>query len=118
MNQITINGLKRISKAAAIRRFNEGKPFIMCPVKIGPGGMWGMGCYISSDSIQERKERASWYGPNGKLPNQFLWKGDTNTTGWFLLYREWTFYNASKEAGTYAAYYVEIDVANSDTPNG
>ena len=36
MNQITVDGWKRISKKAARKLYNEGKTIRLCPVKIHP----------------------------------------------------------------------------------
>lgn len=47
MNNYTINGYKRISKAAARKVYNAGGEIYMCPVKLAPGGFWRPECSAS-----------------------------------------------------------------------
>ena len=47
MKQISLNGYSRITKHAAERLYKIGQPVLFCPVKMRPGGMWGIGCIIT-----------------------------------------------------------------------
>jgi hypothetical protein len=47
MRNITANGYKRITKRTAERLYNAGRPVLFCPVKLIPGGPWGIGCTIT-----------------------------------------------------------------------
>jgi hypothetical protein len=46
MRNITANGYKRITKRTAERLYNAGQPVLFCPVKLIPGGPWGIGCVV------------------------------------------------------------------------
>lgn len=49
MNQISINGYKRITKKAAERLYKAGEPVLFCPVNLIPGGPWRIGCTITKE---------------------------------------------------------------------
>ncbi|HEY6565143.1 MAG TPA: hypothetical protein VIY86_11635 [Pirellulaceae bacterium] len=90
---------KRITKAAARKLFNAGKPIYLCPHKMRPGFPWNMAALIFSKGWLEK---ATVYE---KHPD--LWKGSVEETAWDLMYNNWMFYNSNYEMGYYPAYYVE-----------
>lgn len=79
MNQINVNGYKRITKHAAKRRYEVGQPVFFCPVKLIPGGMWGNGCTITNDELTTFEQAL----------NSF------------------EYYNCTNETGNYTAFYIE-----------
>jgi hypothetical protein len=79
MRNIRINGYKRINKRTAKKLYEIGQPVLFCPVKLIPGGMWGIGCIIT------KRE--------GRTFDQDL--------------NEFEFYNCNYEAGNYTAFYIE-----------
>ncbi len=79
MNQISINGYKRITKRTAERFYKEGQPVLFCPVNLVPGGMWGNGCIVT------KKE--------GRTFEQEL--------------NAFKYYNCNNETGNYTAYYIK-----------
>lgn len=99
--------MHRITKRQAIKRFNAGLPFILCPCKMMPGFPWDLGCRVNRADIESYQEHATWYAPSIEQPNGGIcWKGTLEATAWSLLYNEWAFYNTSYETGYYAHYYV------------
>lgn len=89
----------RITIHEAKRRFNRGEPVVFCPCNLRPGYPWSPHCAIHP---AEWLEEAAGY-----VNNHILWKGSVQATAWDLAYSNWAYYNASHEAGYYAAYYVE-----------
>lgn len=79
MNQISINGYKRITKRTAEGLYKIGQPVLFCPVKLRPGGVWGIGCIITND------------------------EGTTFTQA----LNSFEYYNCSNEAGNYTAFYIK-----------
>ncbi len=79
MNQININGYKRITKRTAERLYEMGEPVLFCPVKLIPGGVWGNGCIVT------KKE--------GRTFEQIL--------------NAFEYYNCSSSTGNYTAFYVQ-----------
>lgn len=79
MNQISINGYKRISKRTAAKLYEMGQPIFFCPVKLIPGGMWNIGCIVT------KKE--------GRTFQQEL--------------NAFEYYNCSSETGNYTAFYIK-----------
>lgn len=80
MRNITINGYKRITKWTAKKLYEMGKPILLCPVNLRPGGMWGIGCTISKEE--------------GRTFEEIL--------------NEFEFYNCSNsETGYYTAFYIK-----------
>ena len=100
---------KRITKREARQRFADGKPFFLCPVNLRPGFPWSPHSTVAKTDIAEFKQAAENCAPNGVWGSTAggLWKGDINSTAWDFMYNAWAFYNASHEAGYYAAYYLE-----------
>lgn len=80
MNQYTIDGYTRISKARARRLYDAGAPVYMCPVKLRPGGPW----YPETQILKPR--------------TQAEFSDVTNAA---------TFYTCSPGAGRYLAYYAK-----------
>lgn len=100
-----IGSLKQIRKPAAFQRFKEGKPIMIAGNNQNPIG--SIGHYIlESDSIEEWKQRADFYDPNGISPSEQLWKGDRDTTAWELMMNNFMFY-LEPELGKYTVYYVD-----------
>lgn len=99
---------KSITKAAAIKRFNEGQSIVLCPSRLLPGGEWNPQFTLGPASITEWKEKAANYGPDSTL-----WKGDVNKTAWELFYNNWAYYNTDEGKpggmGKTAKYYIESD---------
>lgn len=81
-----VNGLTRITKSAAKKRFMAGEIVHLCPVKMSPGGPFAMSCAIHPAEYMER------YG----APD-----------AWDRMYANWSHYNTSHECGNYASYWVE-----------
>ena len=79
MRNITANGYKRITKRAAERLYKAGQPVLFCPVKLRPGGAWGIGCTVT------KKEGESFK--------------DTLTA--------FEFYNCNNATGNYTAFYIK-----------
>ena len=79
MKQISTNGYRRITKHAAERLYNAGLPVLYCPVKMRPGGMWGIGCVITKDE--------------GRTFEQVL--------------NAFEYYNCNNETGKYTAFYIK-----------
>lgn len=104
MHNIQVNGFTRISKAAAKRRFARGEKFVLCPVKLIPGGSFSSHCTIYPPTIAAWKEQAAFAEAN---KGQHMFENRIYETAWSMLYTEWAFYNATNEVGLYAAYYVE-----------
>jgi hypothetical protein len=79
MRNITVNGYKRITKRTAERLYELGQPVLFCPVKLIPGGVWGIGCIITKE------------------------EGTTFTQA----LNAFEFYNCNNETGNYTAFYVK-----------
>ena len=47
MKRINVNGYKRITKRIARRLYEAGKPVLLCPVNLRPGGLWNIGSIIA-----------------------------------------------------------------------
>jgi hypothetical protein len=79
MNQISINGYKRITKRAAERLYKIGQPVLFCPVKLIPGGPWGDGCIVTKKDGRTFKQELNAF----------------------------EYYNCSNETGNYTAFYIK-----------
>jgi len=79
MNQITCNGFARISKAQAIKAWNDDKPLIIVPCKMNP---------ISWAAITVTRH-------------------DTEHS-FDTLYNAFVYYNCNNETGYYPAYYIKV----------
>lgn len=68
----------RVSKAAARKAFNAGKPVILCPVKLYPFGAWRPSCMIQGDQCSDTFER---------LLENFIWYNcQLNETGYYAAF--------------------------------
>ena len=74
--------MKRISKAAARKMWNNNQDFIMVPCKLSPNGFGSV--HTRCDLLDEEKK-----ADFDKLVNEF------------------EFYNCNRETGKYMAFYVE-----------
>jgi hypothetical protein len=83
MKQVSINGYTRITKRAALKRFNNGECIYLCPVKLRPGGPWH-----PEITITNKGHFAGVTEDFNKIINQF------------------EYYNCNVETGYYAAYYI------------
>jgi hypothetical protein len=79
MRQISVNGYKRITKRAAEQFYETGQPVLFCPVKLIPGGAWGIGCTITKEE--------------GRTFEQEL--------------NAFEYYNCNNETGYYTAFYIK-----------
>lgn len=77
----------RISKAEARRRFANNETFDMCPCKLYPGGPWSSSSRVFPESYKPEGYPDLWYSFDSMEAN-------------------WSYYNASREAGYYAHYYI------------
>ena len=71
MNNYTFtskNGVtyKRISKAAARKKYNSGEAVYIVPVKVNPVNVWDIGCIIDNAAGDPEKEFE-------KVVNSFIW---------------------------------------------
>lgn len=86
MNNITANGYKRISKAAAEKAYNNGLTVRIVPCKIAPVNAWDIGfdvCKANGDA-------------------EYAWRFDA-------LINAITFYNCNNCTGKYLAYYIKVE---------
>lgn len=63
MIQITTAHYKRISKAAARRRYDAGEPVYFCPVNLNPESPWGLlyGPISTSEPFEKHVNAFEWY---------------------------------------------------------
>ena len=84
MNNITVKNLKRISKAAARKAYNNGQKVLIVPCKVNPCNMWGIGHFFNKQD------------------------GDGFDYEFDKVVNYYSYYNCSyNELGKYPAYYVE-----------
>lgn len=82
MNRYTINGYKRITRAAAFKAYKDGITVYFCPVKLRPGAP-----YNPETAIQCNTPRK-----------------------WENIINEFIFYNCNNETGKYIAFYIQEDI--------
>ena len=79
MNEIIINGYRRITKREAFKRYKEGKTIYFCPVNLRPGNLWHWEVAVRNNSPRK----------------------------WESIVNEFEYYNCiNSETGRYAAFYV------------
>lgn len=93
MNQITVNGWKRISKKAARKLYNEGKTIRLCPVKAHPCNKYYPMSFDMNKGDKFDVEPFDWELEFDTRVNRFEW------------------YNCQyNELGKYSAFYVKEEV--------
>ena len=75
MNRMRANGFIRISRRMAEKFYNKGKPVLLCPNKLMPGGMWGSGIEIVKNEMipfSDFVNAFEYYNCNKEVGNKAL----------------------------------------------
>ena len=83
MNQIRIDGYRRINKSVARRLYNAGEDVLFCPCKMRPLSTWGLGIIENKDNWGNKDI------PFDTLVDNYIW------------------YNCGNETGKYVAFYIK-----------
>lgn len=98
MNAYHVDGMTRISKHEAFKRFQRGEPFQICPVKLRPGLPWRPDMTVDPAHVKEDRAHMRQFS-NCQNDNEWVKKLFDDYVNSFESY------NCSWEAGYYAAYY-------------
>ena len=98
MNQYEYNGIKRISKKAAEKLYNAGKPVYMLPCKMRFNNTWQKPYKAQKENSNEA---IAGDGFNTIIPRNNEFETIVNA---------FTYYNCQyNETGKYIAYYIEME---------
>lgn len=102
--------MKKITKAQAIKRFNEGRGIVLCPSNMIPGipGPYASAAYtLTPATIESWKDRADIYAPRDGQPAFEVWAGSRDRTAWELMLNHWEYYNLDGEISKSTHFYAE-----------